>query len=92
MAKSSRRLVKVVIVDPDEMVPMDKCVLYSGDETMTDLTDQELFFEIEIKSLLDKHNEERKKIVNKDIKERTEYLEPIKVRDLKMVVVEIAKF
>jgi len=91
-SKTTRRLVKVIIMDPDEMVPLDDCILYSGDEKLTDLTDQELFFEVEIKELLSDHNEMRKGIVNKSIKERTEYLEPIKVRDLKMVVVDIAVF
>jgi len=90
--KTTRRLVKVIIMDPDEMVPLDDCILYSGEEKLTDLTDQELFFEVEIKELLSDHNEMRKGIVNKSIKERTEYLEPIKVRDLKMVVVDIAVF
>lgn len=89
---ASRRLVKVIIVDPDEKVPLDDCVLYSGTEELTDLTDQELFFEIDIKSILDAHNLVRVKIIDKAVKERTEYLEPIKVRDLRMVVVTVAQF
>ncbi len=92
MINASRRLVKIIIIDPDDRVPLDQCILYSGEEKLTDLTDQELFFEIEIKNLLDKHNEERIKIQDKKVKERVEYLEPIKVRELKMVVVEVAKF
>jgi len=92
MATPTRRLIKVIIVDPDEMVPLEKCLLYSGEEKLTDLTDQELFYEIEIKDMLDDHNEVRAKIVDKTVKERTEYLEPIKVRDLRMVVVTVAQF
>ena len=89
---SGRRLVKVIIVDPDEKVPLEKCILYSGDEKLTDLTDQELFFEIEINTILTDHNKVRTGIVDKTVKERTEHLEEIKVRDLRMVVVTVAQF
>lgn len=89
---NKRRLVKVIIVDTDENVPLEKCVLYSGDEKMTDATDQELFFEIEIKNILDEYNKYRVTVKDKSIKDRTEYLEPVKIRDLRMVVVNVATF
>lgn len=89
---AARRLVKVAIVDPNENVPLSECVLYSGEEKLTDATDQELFFEIDIKSILDKHNAKRVKCVDRKVKDRTEYLEPAKIRDLKMVVVNVAMF
>ncbi len=88
----ARRLVQVFIADPDENVPLENSLIYSGEQKLTDLTDQELFFEIDIKVLLSAHNEKRTTIVNKKVKERTEYLEPVKVRDLKMVVVNVATF
>lgn len=88
----TRRLVQVFIADPDENVPLEQSLLYSGDQKLTDATDQELFFEIDIKSILDKHNSSRVKIINKKVKERTEHLEPAKIRDLKMVVVNVASF
>jgi hypothetical protein len=88
----SRRLVQVFIADPDENVPLDKALLYSGSQKFTDATDQELFFEIDMKSILDNYNAERVKIVNKKVKERTEMLEPVKIRDLKMTVVSVATF
>jgi hypothetical protein len=87
-----RRLVQVFIADPDENLPLDQALLYSGEQKFTDATDQELFFEIDMKSVLTKHNENRVKIVNKKVKDRTEYLEPAKIRDLKMVVVNVATF
>ena len=87
-----RRLVKVIVVDPNENIPLDQCVLFSGHEKLTDLNDQELFFELDIKDLLAKHNDRRIKVIDKKVKERTEYLEPAKIRDLKMVVVNIAEF
>jgi hypothetical protein len=89
---TARRLVQVFIADPDENVPLDQSMLYSGEQKLTDATDQELFFEIDIKSALEKHNADRIKIINKKVKERTEYLEPAKIRDLKMVVVNVATF
>ena len=73
-------------------IPLDQCVLFSGHEKLTDLNDQELFFELDIKDLLAKHNDRRIKVIDKKVKERTEYLEPAKIRDLKMVVVNIAEF
>lgn len=92
MANPSRRLVKVIIVDPDENLPLANCVLYTGEEKLTDLNDQELFFELDIKEMLAKHNQGRVTFRNKKVKEREEMLEPAKIRDLKMVVVTIASF
>lgn len=84
-----RRVVQVFVSDPDPKVPLDKCLLYQGDVKVTDATDQELYFELDIKALLEKHNAERIKIVDKSVKDRTELLEPAKIRDLKMSVVTI---
>lgn len=89
---SDRRYVRVLVVDPNENIPLDQCMLYAGEEKLTDLTDEELFFELEIKTLLAAHNAKRVKVIDKKVKERTEHLEPAKVRDLKMVVVTVAKF
>ena len=88
----SRRLVQVFIADPNENVPLDQALLYSGEQKFTDATDQELFFEIDINNILKKYNEKRMKFVDKKVKERVEHLEPAKIRDLKMVVVAIASF
>lgn len=90
--QSKRRLVQVLIADPNENIPIEQCLLYRGDQKLTDANDQELFFELDIKDILAKHNEARVKIVDKKVKERTEYLEPAKIRDLKMVVVTVAEF
>lgn len=92
MANTTRRLVQVFIADPNENVPLEQSLLYRGEQKLTDATDQELYFEIDIKDILAKHNEARCKVVDKKVKERTEYLEPARVRDLKMVVTTIATF
>jgi hypothetical protein len=89
------RIVKVYIADPNENLPLDKRVLHSGEEKLTDLTDQELFFEVPINELLTKHNEFRKTVIDKKQAEkfgRDIYLEPARIRDLKMVVVNVAQF
>ena len=88
--KMSRRIIQIFIADPNENVPLDACILFKGEQKLTDATDQELFFELDIKSILEKHNEARIKVIDKKVKDRTEYLEPAKVRDLKMVVVTVA--
>lgn len=90
--KDARRLVRVFVSDPDPRVGLDDCILYRGSEHLTESTDQELYFELNIKELLDKHNEKRTKVVDDTVKDRTEYLKPVKIRDLRMVVVEIAVF
>lgn len=88
----TRRLVQVFIADPNESIPLEDSLLYSGDQKLTDLTDQELFFEIDMKGVLATHNAKRVKVVDKKVKERTEYLEPAKIRELRMVVVTVASF
>lgn len=94
---TNKRIVRVFIADPDPKVTVEKSLLYTGEEKLTDLTDQELFFEIEnVKALLDSHNNEvRIKTEDKlasDKAGRQIFLEPIKIRDLKMTVVTIAAF
>lgn len=90
--KTTSRFVRVIIVDPNENLSLEDRLVYKGDEKFTDLNDQELFFELDIKNLLAAHNGKRVKTVDKSVKERTEHLEPAKIRDLKMVVVNIATF
>jgi len=88
----ARRVVQVYIVDPNENVPVDKCLLYKGEPQLTDLTDQELFFDIDMKGILTKHNEYRVTVVDKTVKDRTQHLEAARIRDLKMVVALLAAF
>lgn len=89
------RIVKVYIADPDEALDLEQRVLYKGDEKLTDLSDQELYFDINVGELLKEHNERRVKVLDKKATARANkdvFLEPIRVRDLKMVVVTIAQF
>lgn len=90
---SDRRIVQVFIVDPDEKLPLKNALLYQGEPHITDLTDNELFFEIPIKEKLEEHNEIRKKTEDKKAEgKEKKYLESIRIRDLKMTVIEIAAF
>lgn len=90
--KTQRRIVQVFIMDPDENVPLTKALLYQGAQKVTDLTDQELFFEISVKDALDTHNAYRATLTDKSVKSKTVHLEPIRIRDLRMTVVTIASF
>ena len=91
------RLVRVIVVDPHESVPMANRVLYMGAEKMTDATDEELFFEIaaELGEKLKSHNEQRVTWTEKKNAadpEKAKKLEAARIRDLKMTVVSIATF
>jgi len=86
-------MVQVYIVDPSEQVPVEDSLIYMDTAPhLTDLTNQELFFEIDIKTKLADHNKKRVTLVNKAVKDRTEHLEPAKIRELKMIVVDVAIF
>ena len=93
---TGRRLVRVMIVDPETQVPLDGCVLYSEPEKLTDMTNQELFFAIpDFQTKVAEYNKKRVKMLDKEASKkfgRDIYLEPIKIRDLKMVVVTVASF
>lgn len=92
---TGRRIVQVFIVDTDTRVPLEKCLLYRGEQKITDATDEELFYEIEVKSLLDEHNLYRQGVIDEKATQRVGrdvYLSDIKIRNLTMTVVETAKF
>lgn len=95
MPEAKYRVVRIFIVDTDDNIPLDKSLIFTGEEKFTDATDQELFFDVDIKKILTDHNAYRagvldKKQTNKLGKEI--FLEPIKIRDLTMTVVNVATF
>ena len=93
--QATRRIVQVFIADPNENVPLEKSVLYTGEQKLTDLNDTELFFEVPINDLLKTHNTTRITFVDKEASKRAGkdiFLDPVKIRDLKMVVVTVAAF
>lgn len=95
MPSTTRRIVQVFIADPNENVPLEKSVLYRGEQKLTDATDTELFFEVPITDLLTKHNAVRVTLPDKEASRKAGkdiLLEAVKIRDLKMVVVTVAQF
>ena len=93
--KVATRIVKVFIADTNENLPVEHQLLHRGEERLTDSTDQELFFEIPINEILKTHNELRSKTKDKKASERHGkeiFLEPVRIRDLKMIVVQVAAF
>lgn len=93
--QSGRRIVQVFICDPDSRIPLEKSLIYRGDQKLTDATDQELFYEVDIHSLLKDYNDERKKMLDKKATERAGrdvFLDPVKIRELRMVVSTLAEF
>lgn len=93
--QTNRRIVQVFIADPNENIPLEKSLLYQDEKPfLTDLTDQELFYEIDIKSVLDQHNAYRVTVKDKEAsgKDNAVMLEKAKIRDLKMTVVTVASF
>jgi hypothetical protein len=94
-ANMSRRIVQVFIADPDINVPLESALLYKSEPKFTDATDQELYFEVPIVDLLSTHNAKRKTWLDKDASRKAGkdvFLDAAKIRDLKMVVVNIAQF
>jgi hypothetical protein len=96
VADSGTRLVKVFVVDPDNSLKVDDRMIYRGEEQLTDKNDQELFFEIEMAKLLTSHNQIRETTRDKKVKPAADgtitYLEPARIRDLRMQVVVLAQF
>jgi hypothetical protein len=95
MAQITRRIVQVFIADPNENVPLEQSLLYRGEQKLTDATDQELFYEVPIIDILKAHNEKRVKFVDKEVSKKSGkdiFLEPAKIRDLKMIITNVAQF
>jgi len=92
--EDGKRYVQLFVADPDRKVSVEDSVLYKSEPFLTDLSDRELYFSIEVVKLLADYNKKRVKMIDKDASKngRDVYLEPIRIRDLKMVVVNIAVF
>lgn len=90
------RVVRVFLADTDVRVPVEKRMIYASDEMTTDATDEELFFSIAVKDLLDAHNKARAEVkweedTDTGTKERTG-LKPLRIRELSMQVTTVAQF
>lgn len=93
-AMPTMRIVRVIVVDTNENIPLKDRVVHMGEEQLTDSDDTELFFGLNMTELLAKHNERR--VTFKDKKQSKGdtivMLEPARIRDLTMTVVDVATF
>lgn len=90
-----KRLVQVMVVDPDKRVPDEKSVVHMGTAVLTSLADEDLLLEVDMKGELAKHNEIRAKIEDEDRSDKRNksvYLKPVKVSDLEVRIFVIQKF
>jgi len=100
MAKKSTkrmlRIVKIYIADRHPDVPLEEAMLYkSPEEFVTDMDNQELFYTIPIMEVLEDHNAKRVTWLDKEATRmagRDVMLEPIRTKDLDMVVTDHADF
>lgn len=91
----NRRYVHVLIVDPDERIPVESALLYAGTTYLTDMTDEEVFLSLDLGTLLEKHNVVRETILDEEEtrkRGKDVYLPPIRIRDLAKRVVVVATF
>jgi len=87
-----RRMVKVFVCDPDENVPVEKCLLHESEAMMTELSNEELYFDLDLKPLIKAHNAYRKTLLNKKIRSRKEHLEKVRLGDLRYAVLSLVEF
>lgn len=93
--EETRRLIQVVVIDPDERLDDGDSLLYLGEVKFTSASDQELYFELGIKEILEDHNSKRKILLDEETSAkagREIYLKPIRIRDLRMQVIQFAAF
>lgn len=92
-----KRLVQVVVVDPDSRVPDENSIVHMGEHrfVLTSLSDEDLLLDIDLKSALKTHNQIRSKILDEDRTDNRHsdvFLKPVKVSDLEKRVVVLQKF
>lgn len=89
------RLVQLYIVDPNKNIPLNDALLYKSEQPfLTNLTDAELWYQVPVWEILDDHNEYRISVADREKtgKDDTVFLEPARILDLVMRVVEVASF
>lgn len=82
------RLVRAMLVDADDKVPMDHRLVYDSKEQFTDDIDQELFFNDDVVGNVKAHNQYRATLRDEDDKP----LAPVRLGELVSAVVMLAKF
>ena len=90
--KMNRRIVNIYIVDADTNVPSERALIYKKENIFTDATDQELLFDMNIPELLKEYNRFRVTVRDNSFKQEQIMLEPARIGDLQLRIVEICKF
>ena len=91
----TRRIVNIYIVDPDKAVPMDKALLYSRENLLTEDEDQDLLFNLDVKDIVTKHNSVRVTILDEEKTDKrgsNVYLQEVRPSELTMKIVTLAQF
>lgn len=96
MKKRQLRVVQIYIADRHPDVPLAKAIVYQSPEPFaTDMSNQELYFTINIMELLSVHNDERITWVDKEATKQAGkeiMLEEIRISDLDMQVTAFTEF
>ena len=90
MAHLQLRKVQQFLTDPDDNIPLESRVLYEGDVFLTDESDQELIYRVPVQEILTKHNEYRVTVRDRRYKDKEVFLEPARIRDLRLTTVTLA--
>jgi hypothetical protein len=96
MKKRQLRVVQIFIADRHPDVPLEKAIVYQSLEPFaTDMSNQELYFTVDIMGLLTAHNAERVQWIDKNATKQaglSVYLEEIRISDLDMQVTAFTEF
>jgi hypothetical protein len=96
MKKRALRVVQIFIADRHPDVPLESAIIYSSPKPFaTDMTNQELYFTINIMELLKEHNEFRVELKDREATKRAGkevMLEEIRISDLDMQVTAFTEF
>lgn len=85
-SSARRRLVDIFIVDTHPCVPVENAMMYRQENVFTDKTDDELWLDADIQSLLKKHNVKRVTWDNAMSSIKGAKLPPARLHDLKRIV------
>lgn len=91
---SMKRIVNVIIADPHAAVPVDKTILKTVLMTVTDLSDEDLFYSYNLNELVTEHNKYRVTVDDTTAPRLPDgsfpKLKHIKVSELRKLVITVA--
>jgi hypothetical protein len=91
-SNTSKRLVRVLVVDLDSNVPADKSVIHD-EEMFTDLSNSGIVMSLRLKELLDEYNSEVRTKLTKETEEgKLLPLKPLHLNDVNVSIINIHSF